>query len=88
MNNLHAKPASLRFVSMPIVELMRSIELSWADKEACADALIRIRRHHESMVDEAKDALPGVAQGAKVQDRESMPRGIQNLTGGIVGHAP
>lgn len=62
--NISSKFPSLAFVSMPIIELMRGGELSWAEKEACADALIRIRRHHESMESERKADLMGAQQGS------------------------
>lgn len=67
-NNIHAKPSSLRFVSMPIIELMRSAELSWADIEKCADALLCLKRRHESMVSDRSQALVGAQQESGVSD--------------------
>ena len=66
MNISKSESASLRFVSMPIIRLMRSGDLSWADLEACADALLSIRRHHDGMESERKGfaiAAQSQAQG-------------------------
>ena len=51
--NVNLDPYRLHGVVMPLVRLIAEANLSWADKEKCADAIIACHRHHREMMDEA-----------------------------------
>ena len=43
----------LHNVVMPLVRLIAEENLSWADKEKCAEAIIQTHRHHRDLMAES-----------------------------------
>ena len=71
-----SKSVNLARVAMPLVELIGSEGISWADREKCADALRTTIRHFQSMENERIGQILGAAigqqQGIRGQSQESM----------------
>lgn len=52
---------NLARVAMPLVELIGSDGISWADREKCTDALRHVLRHHKDLEREATGRIIGAA---------------------------
>lgn len=65
-----SKSVNLARVAMPLVDLIGSEGISWADREKCADALRTAFRHFQSMENERVGQILGEVLGS--QQRQSQ----------------
>jgi hypothetical protein len=70
MSNVNQNdPYKLHGVVMPLVRLIAEANLSWADKQKCADAIAAANRHYREMMAEA-DKLAGAGGSALAVGKE------------------